>query len=74
MISQVTREQIHETIDSIQWKRCLSRIPDASQVRAEASILPHFTTAEKATALHDLATVIFTKITALTVNNDRHRR
>jgi len=62
MTSQIAREQIQQKIDSSRWTKCPSRIPDGPKVHVEASILKHFGTVDKATALEDLATAVFNAI------------
>jgi hypothetical protein len=62
MTSQIAREQISRKIDILRWKKCPSRIPDAPKIHVEASILANFETVDKATALDDLATAVFTEM------------
>jgi hypothetical protein len=62
MASQLAREQIQQTIDKLRWKMCPSRVPNAPKVCSETSILTHFATVDKATALECLATAVFTEM------------
>jgi len=62
MSSQIARELIQQKFDRFRWKKCPSRIPDGPKVHVEASILKHFGTVDKATALEDRATAVFNAI------------
>ncbi|HEX4072909.1 MAG TPA: hypothetical protein VHX68_17140 [Planctomycetaceae bacterium] len=60
MTSQLAREEIQSKIETLRWKKCPSRVPNAPKVNVEAEIVTHFGTVDKATALDDIATCVFT--------------